>query len=61
MARGLAGDLGAYGIWTGISSFSWTKFLEDCSGFCLVEVGVDTFVFLLGTCEHRLFSPESIL
>ena len=61
MAQGLACDLRPYGTWTGISSFNSIKFLEDFSGFCLAEVGIDSFRFLLGTYEHRLLSPESIL
>lgn len=59
--QGLACDLKPHGIWAGISSFNSIKFLEGCSSFCLAEVGVDTFLFLLGTYEHRLFAPESIL
>lgn len=60
MAQGLACDLRPYGIWTGISSFSSLKFLENFSSFHLVEVGLDSFLVLLGTPEHRLLSLESV-
>lgn len=61
MAQGLACDPRPYGIWTGISSFNSIKFLEDFSSFRLVEVGIDSFLVLLGTSEPRWLSPESVL
>lgn len=61
MDQGRACDPGPYGIWTGISSFNSIKLLEDFSGFRLEEVGIDSFLGLLGTSEHTLLSPESVL
>lgn len=61
MGQGLACDLRPYGIWTGISPFASIKLLEDFSGFRLQEAGIDRFLVLLGTSEHTLLSPESVL